>query len=120
ITQTVRNFAASIGLAVYGTVLTHTTITKVDETLRAKGVPEGASHDAAESIAQSVTGQADSRGPSGSGPVAETVRDSMSAIRMDFAEANQWVFYGMAIALAVAFLISLRHPGTRVTGNSSG
>lgn len=120
ITQTVRNFAASIGLAVYGTVLTHTTITKVDETLRAKGVPEGASHDAAESIAQSVTGQADSRGPSGSGPVAETVRDSMSAIRMDFAEANQWVFYGMAIALAVAFLISLRHPGTRVTRESSG
>ncbi|WP_424917893.1 MFS transporter [Streptomyces sp. wa1064] len=120
ITQTVRNFAASIGLAVYGTVLTHTTITEVGETLRAKGVPEGASHDAAESVAQSVTGQADSRGPSGSGPVAETVRDSMPAIRMDFAEANQWVFYGMAIALAVAFLISLRHPGTRVTRESSG
>jgi hypothetical protein len=35
----------------------------------------------------------------------------MSAIRMDFAEANQWVFYGMAIALGVAFLCALRHPG---------
>ncbi len=115
ITQTVRNFAASIGLAVYGTLLTHTTVTKVEETLRDKGVPSGESHGIAESIAQSVTGQGDSRGPSGSGPVAEAVRDSMSAIRMDFAEANQWVFYGMAIALGIAFLISLRHPGTRVT-----
>ncbi|WNF30846.1 MFS transporter [Streptomyces sp. C11-1] len=115
ITQTVRNFAASVGLAVYGTLLTHTTVSKVDETLRGRGVPEGAANDAAESIAQSVTGHADSRGPSGSGPVAEMVRDSMSAIRMDFAQANQWVFYGMAIALGVAFLCSLRHPGTRVT-----
>ncbi len=47
--------------------------------------------------------------------MADTVRESMPAIRMDFAEANQWVFYGMAIALGIAFLVSLRHPGTRVT-----
>lgn len=33
---------------------------------------------------------------------------------MDFAEANQWVSYGMAGALAVAFVCSLLHPGTRV------
>ncbi|WP_124271408.1 MFS transporter [Streptomyces sp. ADI96-02] len=115
ITQTVRNFAASIGLAVYGTVLTHTTADKVAATLRGRGVPEGAARDAAEAVAQSVTGNADSRGPSGGGPVAEVVRDSMQAIRVDFAEANQWVFYGMAIALALAYLCSLRHPGTRVT-----
>ncbi len=41
-------------------------------------------------------------------------------IRMDFAEANQWVFYGMAIALGVAFLFALRRPGTRVTEEPSG
>ncbi|WP_405594034.1 hypothetical protein [Streptomyces sp. NBC_01092] len=35
----------------------------------------------------------------------------MNAIRMDFAEANQWVFYGMAIALGVGFLCAIRHPG---------
>ncbi|MDX2405429.1 MFS transporter [Streptomyces microflavus] len=119
ITQTVRNFAASIGLAVFGTVLTHRTITNVEGTLVGKGVPEGAAGDAAESVAQAVTGQADTRGPSGSGPVADAVKDSMQAIRMDFAQANQWVFYGMAIALAVAFLFALRHPGTRVTQEST-
>ncbi|CAM5739215.1 hypothetical protein SALBM311S_11046 [Streptomyces alboniger] len=43
------------------------------------------------------------------------MRDSMNAIRMDFAEANQWVFYGMAIALGIGFVCALMHPGTRVT-----
>lgn len=36
--------------------------------------------------------------------------------RGDFAEANQWVFYGMAVALVLAFICSLFHLGTRVTG----
>lgn len=58
-----------------------------------------------------MTGNADNRQPSGDGPVATTVRESMSAIRMDFAQANQWVFYGMAIALGVGFLCAGRHPG---------
>ncbi|MET4922868.1 hypothetical protein P3L51_10990 [Streptomyces sp. PSRA5] len=35
--------------------------------------------------------RADTRQPSGVGDVARTVRESMDAIRMDFAEANQWV-----------------------------
>ncbi|WP_329564264.1 hypothetical protein OG711_17860 [Streptomyces uncialis] len=43
-------------------------------------------------------------------------RDARPAIRTDLAEANQWVFYGMAAALALAFLCALAHPGTRVTG----
>ncbi|GHA96234.1 hypothetical protein GCM10010346_18720 [Streptomyces chryseus] len=47
ITQTVRNFAASVGLAVFGTVLAHVTTERVGETLRSRGVPEDASRDAA-------------------------------------------------------------------------
>ncbi|MFD0019808.1 MFS transporter [Streptomyces sp. NPDC058382] len=115
ITQTVRNFAASIGLAIFGTVLTHVTVNRVGQTLRAEGVPRGPAHDAAHHIAEAVTGNADARGPTGGGRIAELTRDSMQSIRMDFAEANQWVFYGMAGALALAFLCSLWHPGTRVT-----
>lgn len=116
ITQTIRNFAASVGLAVFGTVLTHVTTDRVTETLRSKGVPAGDARDAARGVAEAVSGQADTRGPTGGGPIARTVRDSMDAIRMDFAEANRWVFYGMALALAVAFVCSYFHPGTRVTG----
>lgn len=116
ITQTIRNFAASVGLAVFGTVLTHVTTNRVVTTLQSKGVPAGEARDAARSVAEAVSGQADTRQPSGGGDVARAMRDSMDAIRMDFAEANQWVFYGMAIALGLAFVCSLFHPGTRVMG----
>lgn len=115
ITQTVRNFAASIGLAVFGTVLTHVTVNRVGETLRAEGVPSGPAHTAARHIAEAVTGNADARRPTGHGRAAELTRESMQAIRLDFAEANQWVFYSMAGALVLAFICSLWHPGTRVT-----
>ncbi|MCL6739213.1 MFS transporter [Streptomyces neyagawaensis] len=115
ITQTVRNYAAAVGLAVFGTILTHVTTDKVTETLMAKGVPDDGAREAARDIAEAVTGHPDSRTPSGEGPLATAMRDSMDAIRMDFAEANQWVFYGMAIALGIGFLCALRHPGTQVT-----
>jgi hypothetical protein len=67
----------------------------------------------ARDITESVAGNGDSRPPTGTGPAAEATRDAMSAVRMDFAEANQWVFYGMAIALGIGFLCALRHPGGR-------
>ncbi|MFJ4122718.1 MFS transporter [Streptomyces sp. FT05W] len=118
ITQTVRNYAASIGIAVFGTVLTHVTTDRVVETLRSKGVPAGPANDAARSVAEAVTGNADAKEPAGDGRTATLMRDSMDAIRLDFAEANQWVFYGMALALGIAYLCALRHPGTRVTGDA--
>jgi MFS family permease len=109
------NFAAAVGMAVFSTVLTHVTTDRVVDTLTSKGVPETAAREAGRDIAQAVTGHADDRAPSGTGEGARIMRDSMDGIRMDFAEANQWVFYGMAVVLAVAFLCALRHPGTRVT-----
>ncbi|WP_405608098.1 MFS transporter [Streptomyces sp. NBC_00076] len=115
ITQTVRNYAAAVGLAVFGTVLTHVTTNKVVETLQARGVPQGPARAAARDISEAVTGNPDAKTPTGEGPVATVMRDSMNAIRMDFAEANQWVFYGMAIALGIGFVCALMHPGTRVT-----
>ncbi|KRD11917.1 MULTISPECIES: MFS transporter [unclassified Streptomyces] len=111
ITQTIRNYAASVGLALFSTLLTHAMTDNVRNTLESRGVPSGTAGDAARGVAEAVTGNADNRQPSGDGPVATTVRESMSAIRMDFAQANQWVFYGMAIALGVGFLCAGRHPG---------
>ncbi|WP_432094462.1 MFS transporter [Streptomyces sp. bgisy100] len=116
ITQTVRNFAASVGLAIFGTVLTHVMTDRVVESFEARGVPESESRDIARNIAESITGNADDRQPTGDGPVARSLREAMGTIRMDFAEANQVVFACMAGALALAFVCSLLHPGTRVTG----
>ncbi|QJT06608.1 MFS transporter [Streptomyces asoensis] len=111
ITQTIRNYAASVGLALFGTLLTHRMTDNVTDTLQSRGVPSGAAEGAARNVAEAITGNADDWQLSDGGPVARTVQDSMSAIRMDFAEANQWVFYGMAIALGIGYLCALRHPG---------
>ncbi|MET8855979.1 MFS transporter [Streptomyces sp. NPDC004579] len=113
ITQTVRNYAASVGLAVFGTVLTHRMTDKVVSTLTSHGLSSARAHDVADDIAQAVTGNADASRPTGTGAAASTMREVMSDVRMDFAEANQYVFYGMAIALAVGFFCALRHPGGR-------
>ncbi|WP_167155860.1 MFS transporter [Streptomyces sp. MBT27] len=111
ITQTVRNYAASVGLAVFGTLLTHRTTENVVSTLTSRGQPSNTAHQVAKEIAEAVTGNGDARAPTGTGQAATATRDAMSSVRMDFAQANQWVFYGMAIALGIAFLVSLRHPG---------
>ncbi|OIJ68095.1 MFS transporter [Streptomyces mangrovisoli] len=113
ITQTVRNYAASVGLAVFSTVLTHTMTDRVQDTLESRGVPSATARSAGRQISEAVTGNADGRTPTGNGPVATAMRDAMSAIRMDFAEANKWVFYGMAIALGIGYFCALRHPGGR-------
>ncbi|MFD7940009.1 MFS transporter [Streptomyces sp. NPDC048253] len=112
ITQTIRNYAASVGLALYGSLLTHRMTENVDDTLRSGGMPSGTAQSTAKSVAEAITGTGDDQQLSAGGSaVARTVQESMPAIRMDFAEANQWVFYGMAIALGLGYLCAIRHPG---------
>lgn len=116
VTQTVRNYAGALGMAVFGTLLTHVMTSKIAETLTAKGMPEPEVQGAARNIAEAVTGHPDDRSPTDGGPTSALMRNAFQAVHMDFAEANQWVFYGMSIALGVAYLCTLLHPGTRVTG----
>ncbi|KOY56843.1 MFS transporter [Streptomyces sp. XY332] len=116
VTQSVRNYAGALGMAVFGTVLTHVTTSRVAQTLSAKGLPEAEVQGAARSIAEAVTGHPDDRSPTGGGPTSTLLRSAFEAVHMDFAEANQWVFYGMSVSLGVAYLCTLLHPGTRVTG----
>ncbi|MFF9012689.1 MFS transporter [Streptomyces sp. NPDC014870] len=115
ITQTVRNYAAAIGMAVLGTILTHVSTDRITTTLEQRGLPPAEAEATARHVAEAVTGHPDGQAPTGDSPVAKALQGAGDAIRMDFAEANQWVFYAMAIALAVAFLCALAHPGTRVT-----
>ncbi|MEV7178106.1 MFS transporter [Kitasatospora sp. NPDC093679] len=110
ITQTVRNYSASVSLAVLGTVLLHTAANRITDTLEQRGLPPQAARDTAEQITKSLTG------PSTGGSAASGVDAGLLAsLRADFAAANRPVLYGMAAALAVAFLCALWHPGTRIT-----
>ena len=98
ITQTVRNYAASLGLAILGTIVVSQTRSRVTTSLLARGVPSARAHAEASSIAQSQ---------GGNGSVASIPH----FVRLDFAYATRSVLYVMAAimaAAAVAALVGLR------------
>ncbi len=96
ITQTVRNYAASLGLAVLGTLLVSQLRSHVTTSLRGLGVPPARAAQQAQQISQFQ--QSSGTGSTGSVP---------HFIRLDFAHATQAVFYAMAVFMAVAAVIAL-------------
>ncbi|MGC4109797.1 MAG: MFS transporter [Nocardioides sp.] len=103
ITQTVRNYASTLGLAVLGTVLTTVLTSRLTSSLTGLGVPRAE----ASSIAHQAAVSGAPRTPS----TAPALADHLHAlVAHDFATATQGVLYGMAIALALAFLAALRYP----------
>jgi hypothetical protein len=95
ITQTVRNYAASLGLAILGTVLVTTMRSHLTTSLEAQGLPKGQATAKAAQLAQSQGGG----------------RGSVSSIphfyRLDFAYATRSVLYRMALVMAVAAVVGL-------------
>ena len=103
ITQTVRNFGSSLGLAVLGTVLILENKSRLEATLGAQGVPKSQ----ADQIANGLS-EAGSAEPSGlAGHAGAGAQKIYAAVPHDFALSSRTVFYGMAAALAVAFVVSL-------------
>ncbi len=110
ITQTVRNFGSSLGLAILGSLLITWNKSNLESALGAKGVPKGKADAVAECVSQGEVAchQVGSALGSKAGEV-------FSAVPMAFAEATRDVFYGMAIALAIAFVVALKFmPGGKV------
>jgi len=99
ITQTARNFGASLGLAVLGTVLIHRVNINVTGALTRAGVPSGVAHRTASSF-----GLGGSASGSGAGRPHALVRD----VQLAFAHSTQTVFYIMAAVMAATFLVAVR------------
>jgi EmrB/QacA subfamily drug resistance transporter len=95
ITQTVRNYGASLGFAILSTILTSEFRSRITASLTARGVPGPAASAQAAKIAQL-------QGSSGN---ATTIP---AFIRADFASATRDVLYAMAVIMAVAALVALR------------
>jgi hypothetical protein len=95
ITQTVRNYGASLGFAILGTVLITEFRSRITSSLTAKGLPGPAASAEAAKIAQ-LQG--------GNGNVATIPQ----FIRADFAGATREVLFGMCLIMAVAGLVALR------------
>jgi hypothetical protein len=95
ITQTVRNYGASLGFAILGTLLITRFRSAITSSLTSQGLPGPAASAQAAKIAQ-LQG--------GNGNVAAIP----AFIRADLASATRDVLYGMAVIVAVAALVALR------------
>jgi len=95
ITQTVRNYGASLGFAILGTILITEFRSRITSSLTAQGLPGPAASAEAAKVAQ-LQG--------GSGNIASIPQ----FIRADFAAATREVLYGMCVIMAVAGFVALR------------
>jgi len=103
ITQTVRNFAASLGLAVLGTILLTQNRSNIGNSLEGLGISQGEADRFAQTLSQSGGG-------SRAGFVAEfgaKAEQVLSAVQLDYAMATRSVFYVMAGVLALSFVVAL-------------
>lgn len=98
VTQTVRYFAASLGLAVLGSVLIRVTRSDAATSLAHLHVPSSI----AAKVVASINAGAASR-PSSGAPSA-----IFAAIQHDFAQATRVVYLAMAGIMAASFLIAVR------------
>ena len=117
ITQTVRNFGSSLGLAVLGTILILENKSNLEASLGAKGVPKATADQVADCVSQ------------GGAPAAKALAQQagtgaaklFSTVPHDFALASRTVFYGMAVVMAVAFVVALAAmPGGKVEEQVDG
>jgi EmrB/QacA subfamily drug resistance transporter len=93
ITQTVRNYTASLGIAILGTILVAQMKSHVISSLAARGVPHAQAVHQASAISQSTGGN---------------VASIPQFIRLDFADATRTVFYIMAGIMVVAAIVARR------------
>jgi EmrB/QacA subfamily drug resistance transporter len=101
ITQTVRNFGSSLGLAVLGTILISENRSNLEATAAEHRVPKQAADGIADAISQ---GSGGGEAPAHlHGPIAQVVNN----IPHDFALASRTVFYCMSAAMVVAFVVAL-------------
>jgi EmrB/QacA subfamily drug resistance transporter len=91
ITQTLRNYGSSLGLAILGTILISVNRSHLTASLIAQHVPAGRARQLAATYSQSRGGQA--------GPIP-------SYAQHDFAYATRSVLYGMAIIMVVAAAVA--------------
>jgi EmrB/QacA subfamily drug resistance transporter len=95
ITQTVRNYGASLGFAILGTVLITRFRSAITSSLTAQGLPGPAASSEASKVAQLQGGNGN-------------ITAIPAFIRADFAAATRDVLYGMCVIMALAALIGLR------------
>ena len=112
ITQTARNFGASLGLALLGTIFIAQNKSHVESSLTSAGVPQGRADQIADAVSHagggSASGFAERAGP--------RARELFETVQHDFALSSRTVFYVMAGVMALSFLVAVvGMPGGRAS-----
>jgi MFS family permease len=100
ITQTARNFGASLGLAVLGAILISRNEANVSNALTKHGVPSPVAH--------TVASKLGSGPPSGTSGFSRQPHALVHDVQLAFAHSTQTVFYIMAAVIAVTFFVAVR------------
>jgi EmrB/QacA subfamily drug resistance transporter len=114
LTQTIRNFGSSLGLAILGSILITQTRSNIEDSFAQNGLPKEAADDVAAALSDPAAAAGSSDAPK---EVVDGIRKLFEdgTIPGDYADATQTVVYAMAGAMAVIFLYALaRLPGGRV------
>jgi EmrB/QacA subfamily drug resistance transporter len=96
ITQTSRNFGASLGLAVLGAILVSQNKTNVTNALTKLGASAQKAHQVAASLGQ------------GAGSASGRSHTAVHAVQLAYAHSTQTIFYIMAGVMAVTFIVAVR------------
>lgn len=104
ITQTVRNYGSSVGMAVLGTLLINQNRSNIEDTLGGFGLSKNQADAVAQSLSQSGGGDTSSFTH---GASASEIQKVYEAVQGDFAQSIKAVFIGMAIAMAVSAVVAL-------------
>ncbi len=102
VTQTVRYFASSLGLAVLGSILISENRTNIISTLVRRGLPKP---EAAHLAASFSTGQGGGHAPEGGGVTGAQI---FAAVQHDIALSLKTVLLCMAGVMCVSFVVAVR------------
>ena len=98
-----RNFGASVGLAMLGTLLISQNRSNIESRFEDLGATKSQADQVVDSLSQSGGGDA-------SDQIQQADRrpqDFFHAVQQGFAESTEVIFYGMAIAMALAGIVAL-------------
>ena len=111
VTQTARNFGASLGMAVLGTILILRNEANIEASLESAGL----SAERAKRVADAVSHAGDGSQNEFSQRAGAGAKKIFEAVQHDFALSTRTVFYVMAGAFVLAFIVAaLWMPGGKV------
>jgi EmrB/QacA subfamily drug resistance transporter len=103
ITQTSRNFGASVGMAVLGTILIAQNVSNIESSLQGAGLPAARAEKVADAVSHAGSGSS-GEFASRAGPKAKEI---FADIQHDYALSSRVVFYVMAGVMLVSFVVAL-------------